>query len=541
MGKTADIIFTGGDIVTMNDRAPSAEALAVAGGRILAVGSRSDVEKLAGPGTRWIDLGGKALLPGFIDGHSHFFQVAQTADYVNVSAPPVGTASCIADVVALLKQRAASTALKAGEWLIGYGYDRDALSDGREMTRHDLDPDFPDNPVVLVHVSGHGGTLNSKALEAVHIDAATPTPAGGVIVREADGKTPEGLLMEAAWLPILFSLPKPSPEQLIAKVGKAVGTYASNGITTAHDAPLEQGVRELYERAAGMGLLKIDLVGYVSDHDLPSVIESGFRFGEDYKNHFRVAGVKSIIDGSPQGRTAFFSEPFLTGGPGGEQNYRGECMVPPDALNATVKLAYAHGAQVLGHTNGDAAIDILLEAHEAAGAPAGKRTVSIHSQFVRRDQLDKYARYGFVASFFTNHAYFWGDVHVRNLGEERAAFLSPMKTAASLGIHMANHSDCLVTPLDPLFILWTSVNRTTRSGKVLGPNERVTAYDGLKALTIDGAYMYFEEETKGSLEPGKLADLVVLDKNPVKIPADDIKHIKVVETFKEGASVYSAS
>ena len=300
-------------------------------------------------------------------------------------------------------------------------------------------------------------------------------------------------------------------------------------------------MRELYEKAAASGLLQIDLVGYCSDHDLAGLVDGGFSFALDYQNHFRIAGVKSIIDGSPQGRTAFFSEPFLTGGPGGEQNYRGECMVPAASLNATVKLAYQHGAQVLGHANGDAAIDLLLEAHEAAGAPAGKRTVSIHSQFVRRDQLDKYARYGFVPSFFTNHAFFWGDVHVRNLGEERASFLSPMKTAASLGIRMANHSDCLVTPLDPLFILWTSVNRTTRSGRVLGPNERVSAYDGLKALTIDGAYMYSEERAKGSLEPGKLADLVVLDGNPLKVPAEDIKNLKVVQTFKEGRSVYRAT
>ena len=184
MAESADTIFSGGDIITMDDKAPSAGALAVTDGKILAVGSKADVERTAGSGTTFVDLAGKTLLPGFIDGHSHFFQVAQTADYVNVSAPPVGTASCIADIVTLLKQRVASQRLEPGEWLIGYGYDRDGLSDGREMTRKDLDAGFPDNPVVLVHVSGHGGLLNSKAFAAVKIDANSPAPPGGVIVRE---------------------------------------------------------------------------------------------------------------------------------------------------------------------------------------------------------------------------------------------------------------------------------------------------------------------------------------------------------------------
>ena len=206
-------------------------------------------------------------------------------------------------------------------------------------------------------------------------------------------------------------------------------------------------------------------------------------------------------------------------GLGARQNWRGTPIVPPEHMNAVVKLAYECNAQVLVHCNGDAAIDMLLDAHQAAGAPQGRRTTVIHSQFVRRDQLDMYARYGINASFFTNHAFFWGDLHVENLGEERAAFMSPMKTARALGLHMTNHSDFLVTPLDPMFILWTSVNRSSRTGQVIGPEERVTVLDGLKALTIDGAYQYFEEGRKGSIAAGKLADFVVLTANPMKVDA----------------------
>jgi predicted amidohydrolase YtcJ len=162
----------------------------------------------------------------------------------------------------------------------------------------------------------------------------------------------------------------------------------------------------------------------------------------------------------------------------------------------------------------------------------------VHSQFVRRDQLDLYVKYGINPSFFTNHAFFWGDVHIENLGQERAFFMSPMKTARGLGLHMTNHSDFLVTPLDPLFILWTAVNRTSRSGQIIGPDERISVLDGLKALTIDGAHQYFEESRKGSITAGKLADLVILSANPMKVAASTIKDIKAEETIKDGKSVF---
>jgi predicted amidohydrolase YtcJ len=540
-GRTADTIYYGGDIVTVNDAQPTAAAVALKDGKILAVGSADDVLATKGSSTKVVDLGGKTMIPGIIDGHSHFFQAAQIADYVNVSAPPVGTATSIAEIVVLLEDRVAEEPLQPGEWLIGYGYDRNPLSDGREMVREDLDKEFPDNPVVLVHVSGHGGILNSAAFEAVGIDAKTPTPDGGVIVRRPGRNEPAGLLMETAWFQVLMAIPKRTEEQTLANLEQAQAMYAANGITTMVDAPMEPGVFALYKRAANQGLFRLDLISYCGDQDLAELVKEGFDFGQEYKGHWRVPGVKTFIDGSPQGKTAFFTEPFLTGGPGGEKDYRGEFMVSQDKLNSILELAYAHDAQVLVHANGDGAIDMLLEAHESAGAPEGRRTVPIHSQFVRRDQLEKYAAHGFVPSFFTNHAFFWGDVHVENLGRDRAYFLSPMKTARSMGLHMTNHSDFMVTPLDPMFILWTSVNRVSRSGQVIGPDERVWPLEGLKALTLGGAYQYFEEDRKGSIEVGKLADLVILDKNPLNVDPMTIKDIQIIETIKEGETIYTKS
>ena len=341
--------------------------------------------------------------------------------------------------------------------------------------------------------------------------------------------------------PILLKLPKPSPAALLENMGAAQRLYASNGYTTVQDAPVEPKVMPLYEQAAADGRFYLDLIGYWQSNEFLAKMKPGADHRIANSNDYRIAGVKVIADGSPQGKTAYFTQPYLTGGPNREKNWRGTPIVPPEHLNAVVKLAYECDAQVLVHCNGDAAIDMLLDAHKLAGAPRDRRTTVIHSQFVRRDQLDEYAKHGVNPSFFTNHAFFWGDLHAQNFGMERASFLSPMKTARGLGLHMTNHSDFLVTPLNPMFILWTAVNRTTRSGQVLGAEECVSPYEGLKALTIDGAYQYFEEGRKGTIEAGKLADFAILTANPTKVDPMTIKDIKVVETIKEGETVFQLS
>ena len=534
----SDLIYLGGDIITMDDKSLVVESVAVKDGKIAAVGTKDDILKMCGAATRIIDLQGKTMLPGFIDGHSHFFQATMIADYVNVSAPPVGPGSSIAEVIAALKEHVASKPLQPGEWLIGYGYDGTALSDAREATRDDFDKDFPNAPLVLVHVSGHGCVMNSAGFKAAGIDANTPTPAGGVTVRKPGSNEPAGLLMENSWFPVLLALPKPSPQLLLDNLGKAQQIYARTGYTTVQDAPVDPKVMPLYRKAADEGRFYLDLNGYWESHEFLASTTLGNDFRSPRPDQYRLAGVKIIADGSPQGKTAYFTQPYLTGGPGGEKNWRGTPTVSQEHMNAVVKKAYEHNAQVLVHCNGDATIDMVLNAHKAAGAPRDRRTTVIHSQFVRRDQLDEYVQLGVNPSFFTNHTFFWGDLHVENLGKQRAYFSSPMKTARALGLHMTNHSDFLVTPLDTMLILWSSVNRVSRSGQVIGPDERISVLDGLKALTIDGAYQYFEEDRKGSIAVGKLADLVILTANPTKVDPMAIKDIKIVETIKEGKTVF---
>ncbi len=537
--NVADRIFWGGDIITMDDAHPSAEAVAVRGGTIAAIGSKNDIAAWRGPATEIVDLGGRTLLPGFLDGHSHFINAVRLGTWANVSAPPAGDVTTFAELIAALKANKAKLGLKPGEWIMGYGYDITAMKEDRDLTRDDLDPHFPDNPVMILHVSLHGAVLNTAGFKAANYDLNTPTPAGGMTLRKPGSTEVAGLVMEHSFLPIFMNMPSPNEAQQLDGFEAAQQLYASNGYTTAQDAPLEPPTRPLYHKAAAQGRIYLDVVGYINWLEFPQLVKSsGEPFKGPYEQHFRIGGVKVVGDGSPQGKTAFWTQPLLTPGPNGESQWRGEPNVSPEELANVVKIAYDNDIQVITHCNGDAAIDMMLDAHAAAGAPKAQRTVIIHSQFVRPDQLDKYVEYGFLASFFTNHTYFWGDVHVENLGRERAFFMSPTRSARALGISFTNHSDFAVTPLNPMFILWSSVNRLSRSGQVIGPDERISAHEGLRALTIDAAYQYGEEARKGSLEAGKVADFAILDGNPVQVDVAAIKDIKVSETVKDGRTVY---
>jgi len=537
--SVADRIFFGGDVITMDDKHPTAEAVGVADGKILAVGSKNDLMALKGPSTELVDLQGRTLLPGFLDGHSHFINAVRLASWANVSAPPAGEVKTFADLIATLKAYKARLGLKPGEWLMGYGYDITAMDETRDLTRDDLDPHFPDNPVMLLHVSLHGAVLNTAGFKAAKYDLNTPTPAGGMTARKPNSTEVAGLVMEHSFLPIYMAMPTPTEAQQLDGMKAAQELYASNGYTTCQDAPMEPPTRPLYHKAADEHRLYLDLVGYVNWLEFPHVLETNAEpFRGPYVNHFRIGGVKAVGDGSPQGKTAFWTKPLLTPGPSGEKEWRGEPNISAEELNTVVKLAYDKGIQIMTHCNGDATIDMMIEAHEKAGAPVGKRTVIIHSQCMRPAQLDKYVTYGLIPSFFTNHTYYWGDVHVENLGKERAYFISPTASARKRGIRFSNHSDFAVTPLNTMFILWSSVNRTSRSGQIIGPDERISAHDGLRALTIDAAYQYGEETRKGSIEPGKVADLTILDKNPTTVDPAAIKDIKVSETIKDGKTVY---
>ena len=552
---TAEMIFHNGTILTMVDSQPSVAALAVAGGRILEAGDEAAVMALKGASTKIIDLKGATLMPSFIDAHGHFMGAPQQIRWANVSGVPVGPVRNIPDVIAVLKAYQARFKPKPGDWIIGYGYDVSSLAENRNITRRDLDPEFPDNPVMLIHSSSHGCVLNSAGFKAVGVDANTKTPPGGVILREPGSQEPAGLLMETAFLPIFVKMPQPGEQDMLDALDECQQLFASVGITTCQDGATNAHDLDFMKKAAQQGRFYLDIVSLPLFVEVPALVKEYFpgfntasgpvpkeaasAFGS-YRKRLKLGGIKFVVDGSPQGKTAFWSKPLLTPGPGGEANWRGQPSLTPEILDKAVAACIGEGIQLFAHCNGDAAIDMMLDALKATGAKAGddRRTVIIHSQCMRPDQLDSYAEMGLSASFFTAHCFFWGDLHVENLGKERAFFISPMKSAQDKGIRFSNHNDFPVTPSDPMRMVQTAMNRTSRSGVVIGPDERVDCWTALKALTINAAWQIREENHKGTLEAGKLADLVILDANPMATAIEKITDIKVVETFKEGTSVY---
>jgi predicted amidohydrolase YtcJ len=541
----AEIIYVGGDIVTINDRQPSAEALAVKGGKILAVGARADVEKAhKGASTQVVDLGGKTLMPSFIDAHSHYINALSVASQAKLYAPPAGPGKDVESIVAELKKFAADRKIAKGEMIMAYGYDDTVMPNGRLLNRDDLDKAFPENPVRVDHVSMHGAVLNSLALKHYGIDAKTKTPAGGVIVRRPGTKEPYGLIMETAFLPVFEKTPPLTPEQEIEGTKAAHRMYAEAGITTAHEGATHLAQLQTIKRAAAAGAHSIDVVAYPFITDVEKILaEFPVADWGKYNQRFKIGGVKITIDGSPQGRTAAFTTPYLTGGPGGEKNWKGELAAPQEIINRALKNVYGLGVPVTFHVNGDAAIDSLIKAHEFAAADdltKDRNVTAIHAQFTRKDQIPLYVKYKIRPSFYTLHTYYFAEAHIKNRGMAQAMYISPMRDAIDAGLRPTNHTDAVVAPLDQMFMLWSAVNRISRAGVEIGADQRVTPLEGLKAMTIWAAEQYGEQASKGSLEVGKLADLVILDKNPLAVDTMAIKDIRVVETIKEGKTIHRA-
>jgi hypothetical protein len=464
------------------------------------------------------------------------------ANQVNVYAPPAGPGKDAESIVAELVKFRDAHKVPKGEVIQAYGYDENVMQKGQLLNRDHLDKAFPDNPVLVGHVSMHGAVLNSAAMKKWGISSKTKTPPGGVIVRKPGTQEPYGLIMETAYLPIFASLPQPTKEQEVewSKAGQRL--YAQHGVTTAHEGATHIGDLDLMKRAAAAGATLIDVIAYPFITDVEKVL---VKYPKEtwgtYENNLKIGGVKITIDGSPQGKTALFTTPYLTGGPGGEKNWKGELSFPEPVMAKAVQAVYDMGVPLNLHANGDGALDAFLRMHEsaAAGDLSKERNVTIiHSQFVRKDQLDKFVQYKIRPSFYTLHTYYFAEAHIANRGSEQSMYISPMRDAIDKGLVPTNHTDFVVAPLDQLFMMWSAVNRMSRAGVVIGADQKVTPLEALKAQTINAAMQYGEQASKGSLEVGKRADLVVLDKNPLKVEPMAIKDVKVIETIKDGKSIY---
>jgi predicted amidohydrolase YtcJ len=546
--STADAIYFGGSILTMEGETPAyAEALAVKDGRIVFVGGRTDALDLRSEATRVIDLQGRALLPGFIDAHGHVWNTGFQRLAANLLPPPDGNGKDIAALIGTLEEweSANSQAISTVGWIIGFGYDDAQLAEQRHPVATELDQVSTDLPVLIIHQSGHLASMNHKALQLSGITSETEDPAGGLIRRESDGRTPNGVLEEMAFFAPVFGIFATLDQEANERIALAgVEAYAGFGFTTAQEGRATAAVADTWRKLGDEGRLAIDVAVYP---DLQT--ETEFMLTTDarstYVNRVRVAGVKLSLDGSPQGKTAWLTEPYVVAPAGQPDDYVGYPAIPnPADLEALVDLAFANNWQVLAHVNGDAAGDALISAVTKAGADRGnvdRRTVMIHAQTVREDQLDRLNELGIMPSFFSMHTFYWGDWHRdETLGADRAYRISPTASALRRGMLFTTHHDAPVALPNSMMILHTTVNRTSRSGEVIGPDQRVNAYVALKSITDWAAYQYFEEGTKGTLTVGKLADLVILDQDPLEVDPAAIQDIEVLETIKEAVTVYRA-
>jgi predicted amidohydrolase YtcJ len=541
-GGNADLILRGGEIITVNDRQPQAEAVAIRNGVILAVGDDRAVMKLKGSNTKVIDLGGKTLVPGFIDAHGHIFNAGVQSLAANLLAAPDGDVKDIASLQAKLRAwQQGNTGRKLG-WIIGFGYDDSQLKEQRHPTRDDLDAVSTELPVLAVHQSAHLAVLNSKALQLAGITAASKDPPGGVIRRRPGTQEPSGVLEEMAFFSLMGILPKLSEadREFVAKAGQAL--YERYGFTTAQEGRSTLGINTTWAALAERNGLTIDVVAYTDMADADRAMASPY-VSPTYRNHFRIGGVKLNLDGSPQGKTAWLSKPYYKVPAGQKPDYLGYPTFSDAQAFASVDKAFANGWQILAHVSGDAAIDQYIRAVRAGEGKYGKadrRPVAIHAHTARPDQLAAFQELGIIPSFFPMHTFYWGDWHRQSvLGPERGSNISPTGWTLARGMIFTSHHDAPVAFPDSMRVLSSTVTRVARgSGEVIGTQHRVPPIVGLKAITLWAAYQHFEEKTKGSIEPGKVADFVVLSANPIRIDPAKIADIKVLETIKTLQSVY---
>lgn len=537
-GNTATL-WHGGPIVTMEgDQPATVQAVVERGGKIVFAGNAAQARRIAGRGAAERNLKGATMLPGFVDAHSHFAMALQLSTGIDLdeASQPVGD---IPSLIAALKEGVAWRAIAPGGWVVAFQYRDAQLAEKRHITRDELDAALPGYKVALIHFTAHGVVANSAALAAAGVKDDAPNPPGGMMLRGADGRI-NGVLFEQAMMPVVKVIPQPTPEQRLAALELAQQRYTRAGFTHAQDGATQLPDLSFLTSPEAKARLKIDLDLLPYHGSLDAILKrDDLRFRER-QGRVRLQGIKFVLDGSPQARTAFMTRDYKLGDPEGHHPWHGQPNVSEAAFIEEVRKVHARGWQLFVHANGDAAIDMAIKGFDAAGIKAAdnRRPVVIHSQFQRADHLAAYSRIGVAPAYFTAHTYLFADIHRSNFGKEVVDFISPLRSARQIGLTPSNHTDFPVTALDPMLMLWSSMARTSQSGVVSGAAQRLSAYEALQAITSAAAWQVFEENRKGRIKAGLLADFVVLDKNPLTTPLDQIRSIRVLETVKEGRTVW---
>lgn len=524
MGEQADAIFFGGDIITVNDQQPEAEAVAIKDGKIVFVGDKTAADKWKGEHTDLVDLKGKTLMPGFIDPHTHIVLDALIANSTDVSPFKYKT---IAEVTDVLKEAA-----KKGS-VLAWGYDPSLMSDPGQLNFATLDAISTAVPIVVVNKSGHIVYGNHKAFQLAKVTDETSNPLGGSYQRDKEGNL-TGVGYEVPAVGTLISaVLKIGPEQFAKMTRDAMKVFADAGYTTLTDLALglpmptpEDHIKILRDASnAPDALLRIQ--GYVVTNLLDKIPE----LQKQNNDKFKVLGLKIWADGSIQGYTAAMKEDYKN------SNTKGTLNFSQDQLTEMVVKARKQGIQVAIHANGDQAIEDTLIAFEKAqkAYPSNDPRFRIeHASIVDPDQWKRVAQVKATPSFTEHHVYYWGDVFQdKILGDPRADWLDAAKTAKDLGLKFSFNDDSLAAA-NPLLFIQVAATRKTDEGTVLNAREQISIEDAIKGVTLYPAWQSFREKELGSIEPGKFADFVVLDKNPKKTDVNKIKDIKVVGRWLNG-------
>ena len=511
-------ILYNANIITMEEEIIK-KAVCFENGKILKVGTNEEVLKLKDSNDEIIDMKGKTILPSFIDPHSHFSSVANSFLQVNLNK-----CNSFAEIKECILKYIKENKIKENEWITASGYDHNHLKEQNHPKKDFLDTFLPNNPIVLQHQSGHVGVFNSKALNVLNVTENTTSPTGGII-EKVNGEI-TGYMEELAFIKYLKLVPMPSIEKLLEAYKKAQDKYLSYGITTVQEGYMSKELIPLYKALLNSGILKIDVVGYP---DLESIEEYKKEFPNSYKKydkHFKFQGLKMILDGSPQGRTAWMKSPYI-----GEKEYKGYPSMKYENIIKNIQYAKENNMQILAHCNGDMAAEEYIKACKEVGNVEKIRPVIIHAQLIDEEELDEAKKLGLIPSFFVAHVYHWGDTHIKNFGLERASKISPVKSAINRKMIYTLHQDSPIIEPNMLETIWCAVKRQTKEGVILGNNEKITVLEALKGVTINAAYQYFEENEKGSIKEGKEAKFVVLDKNILDANIDEITDIKIINVI----------
>ncbi|MCT2530711.1 amidohydrolase [SAR92 clade bacterium H921] len=530
--------FINGQVITMDDNNSIVEAVFVREDQIIAVGDNAKIQGLIDNKTLVHDLQGKTLLPGFIDSHSHFPGSGMSLFMADLRSPPVGPITNIPDLLTRLQEKAKS--IPKGEWVNGFGYDNLMLDENRHPSRDELDQALPDHPVFILHVSGHMGVTNSLGLIETNISEESRDPEGGHFARDKNGRL-NGLLEEHAATPLQENMLDLGLIDFLRMVSHANNDYLKVGVTTAQNGAVSTEMTQGLSIAKVLNLTPLRLELWPQFDNFGQDFLNGTIEVEDFnRDRLNIGAIKIIADGSIQGYTGYLSEPYHEPFHG-DAEYRGYPRVPYPELAQWIKKYHSAGFQLAVHGNGDASIDDILDAFEQAQKASPKedpRLILIHAQMAREDQLARMKTLGVTPSFFSAHTYYWGDMHRDiTMGEERANRISPARTAIDQGLRFTSHLDTPIVPMSPLLSVWSVVNRLSATGKIIGADERIGVMQALRSVTIDAAWQIYRDQDLGSIEEGKLADLVILKRSPMIDPLT-IKDIKVDRTIIGGVTVY---